>query len=248
MAAESGLEAAAVNAPLAYVPAVAAGADDVALATGADASADAQRLLDRWCRALVVRVLPHAPGAPAADRSPVGEFADPRRNSRLTTTPSVAFRERFKVSNQGTGGPGWQNFLGSRPAGDAPASSVRRRTRAGDHALRTFSALRPSCPAVLPRLGRRVGIAQARDRAGSRAHCSIIGFEARACNRLPMRDEHCCSTPTCFRCRPVAAAWLEQMLADFFGVPVAIDVRRRAWYPLSAPRSRNWRHEVRRRS
>ncbi|HEY7237370.1 MAG TPA: type VI secretion system baseplate subunit TssG [Gemmatimonadaceae bacterium] len=248
MAAESGLEAAALKAPPAYVPPVAAGTDDVALATGADASADAQRLLDRmlaepWsfeffqAMHLLERLQP--------DRSPVGEFADPRQEfARLTTTPSVAFpASEIQSLESRNGQPRMAvNFLGlTGPQGMLPLAYslyVAERVRAGDHALKDFLGIFDH--RVLSLFYRawektHVGVSHGQGSRDwlTRALLDLVGFGSEAFrNRLPMRDEALLfyagllSVPS----RPAAA--LEQMLADFFGVPVAIEQFVGAWYPL----------------
>jgi type VI secretion system protein ImpH len=246
MAAESGLEAAAVDAPLAYVPPAAVGTD-VPVAD-VEVSADARRLLDRlyaepWAfeffqaMQLLERLQP--------ERTAVGTFGDPSQEAvRLTTSPSVAFpASEIQALVDRDGQPRLTvNFLGlTGPQGVLPLAYslyVAERVRAGDHALKDFLGIFDHrMLSLFYRAWEKthVGVAHgdgSRDWL-TRHLLDLVGFGGDALqHRLPMRDEVLLYYAGLLGLRTRPAAGLEQMLTDFFGVPVAVEQFVGAWYPL----------------
>jgi type VI secretion system protein ImpH len=246
MAGESGLETAAVGGALSYVPPTTAG-DDVALKSAASRTADESILLERlyaepWsfdffqALHLLERLQP--------ELAPVGEYADPRKEAvRLTSTPSVAFpASEIQALNPATTPPRMAvNFLGlTGPQGMLPLAYslyVAERVRAGDHALKEFLGIFDH--RVLSLFYRawektHVGVAHGEKRDWLTKHLlDLVGLGNQALRqRLPLKDEALLfyagllSLPT----RPAGA--LEQLLADFFDVPVHIEQFVGAWYPL----------------
>ena len=247
MAAESGLEAAAVDAPLAYVPRAGAIAD-VEVPVGAESAAEARRLLDRlfaepWsfdffqAMHLLERLQP--------GRTAIGGFADPRQEAvRLTTATSVAFpASEIQGLERPDGQPRMAvNFFGlSGPQGVLPLAYslyVADRVRAGDHALKEFLGIFDHrMLSLFYRAWEKTHVsvsygAPSRDWL-TRSLLDLVGLGSAALrDRLPLSDEALLfytgllSVPT----RP--AIGLEQMLGDFFGVPVTIEQFVGAWYPL----------------
>lgn len=247
MAAESGLEGAAVVAPRAYVPPSDTGAD-VEVAVGAQPSVDARRLLARlfaepWsfdffqAMHLLDRLQP--------ERTAIGGFADPRQEAvRLTTATSVAFpASEIQGLETRNGQPRMAvNFLGlSGPQGTLPLAYslyVAERVRAGDYALKDFLGIFDH--RILSLFYRawektHVGVSHgdpSRDWL-TRSLLDLVGLGGDALrNRLPIPDDALLfytgllSVPT----RP--AIGLEQILADFFEVPVSVEQFVGAWYPL----------------
>jgi len=247
MAAESGLEAAAVAATDAYVPMPSAVADGSAHALG-ETPLEARRLLDRlfaepWsfeffqAMHLLERLQP--------ERADVGGFADPRQETvRLTSTPSVAFpaseiqglelldeQPRMAV-----------NFLGlTGPQGMLPLAYslyVAERVRAGDHALKDFFGIfEHRMLSLFYRAWEKTHVSVSHGDASrdwlTRSLLDLVGLGSAALrDRLPLSDDALLfytgllSVPT----RP--AIGLEQMLTDFFGVPVSVEQFVGAWYPL----------------
>jgi type VI secretion system protein ImpH len=247
MAAESGLEAAAVTAPLAYVPA-AAPADAPAFEADLDSSAEAQRLLDRlfaepWsfeffqAMHLLERLQP--------DRTAVAGFGDPRQEAvRLTTAPSVAFpASEIQGLDRRDGQPRMAvNFLGlTGPQGTLPLAYslyAAERVRAGDHALKEFLGIfdhRVLSLFYAAWKKTHVDVAHGHPAHDwlSRNLLDLVGFGGDALrHRLPIDDgallfyTGLLSLPT----RP--ATGLEQLLGDFFAVPVTVEQFVGAWYPL----------------
>jgi len=250
MAAESGLEAAAVNAGLAYVPVPSASADGTrgSLKADVEAPAEAQRLLDRlfaepWsfeffqAMHLLERLQP--------ERTGVGGFGDPRQEAvRLTSAPSVAFpASEIQGLEKRDGQPQMAvNFLGlTGPQGTLPLAYslyVAERVRAGDHALKEFLGIFDHrMLSLFYRAWKKTHVGVAHGDASrdwlSRNLLDLVGFGGDALQRrLPVDDAALLfytgllSLPT----RP--ATGLEQLLADFFGVPVTVEQFVGAWYPL----------------
>ena len=246
MAGESGLETAAVGGALSYVSPPTTG-DDVALTSAHPRTADESILLERlfaepWsfdffqALHLLQRLQP--------ERAPVGEFADPRQEvARLTTSPSVAFpASEIQSLNSATTPPKMAvNFLGlTGPQGMLPLAYslyVAERVRAGDHALKEFLGIFDHrALSLFYRAWEKthVGVAHGEKRDWLTKHLlELVGLGNEALrHRLPMKDEALLfyagllSLPT----RPAGA--LEQLLADFFGVPVSVEQFVGAWYPL----------------
>jgi type VI secretion system protein ImpH len=250
MAAKSGLETASVTAPSGYVPPRAPTAD-VSIAAGVHAPAEGRRLLaemvaEPWSFEffqaidLLERLQPR--------HAPIGEFADPREEAaRLTTTPSVAFpASEIQNLQMRDGQPQMAvNFLGlTGPQGTLPLSYslyVAERLRAGDRALKDFFGIFDHrILSLFYRAWKKTHVATSQGQPSrdwlTRALRDLIGFGGNALrDRLPVQDDALLfyagllSVPT----RPAAA--LEQMLADFFGVPIAIEQFVGAWYPLERP-------------
>ena len=148
MAAESGLEAAAVEAPapprLPYAP---SSGEEAAHAVTADedVSADVRRLLDRlfdepWTFEFFQAV--HLLERLQPDRQRIGGFGDPRQEAvRLTSSTSVAFpASEIQGIDLRDGQPRMAvNFLGlTGPQGVLPLTYslyVAERARAGDNAI-----------------------------------------------------------------------------------------------------------------
>jgi type VI secretion system protein ImpH len=247
MAAESGLEAPAVGVPRAYVAPANAPAD-VEVETSADAPEEAQRLLDRlfaepWsfdffqAMHLLERLQP--------ERSPIGGFADPRKEAvRLTTSASVAFpASELQHLEWRDGQPRMAvNFLGlTGPQGVLPLAYslyVAERARAGDHALKEFLGIFDHrMLSLFFRAWEKTHISVAHgDRSRdwlTRSLLDLVGLGNDGLRgRLPVTDDALLfytgllSVPT----RP--AIGLEQMLGDFFDVPVSVEQFVGAWYPL----------------
>ncbi|HEY2377838.1 MAG TPA: type VI secretion system baseplate subunit TssG [Gemmatimonadaceae bacterium] len=179
------------------------------------------------------------------DRASVGEFADPRQEAvRLTASPSVAFpASEIQALNTATTPPRMAvNFLGlTGPQGALPLAYslyVAERVRAGDHALKDFLGIFDH--RVLSLFYRawektHISVSHGDEKRDwlTRHLLDIVGLGNEALrDRLPLGDQALLfyagllSLPT----RPAGA--LEQLLADFFGVPVSIEQFVGAWYPL----------------
>ena len=204
MAGESGLETAAVGGALSYVPAATA-ADDVALSSTVERTADESLLLDRlyaepWsfdffqALHLLERLQP--------DRVAVGAFGDPRQEAvRLTTTTGVGFpASEIQALNGATTPPRLAvNFLGlTGPQGALPLAYslyVAERVRAGDHALKEFLGIFDH--RILSLFYRawektHVGIAHGEEKRDwlTRHLLELVGLGNEALrDRLPMQDE-----------------------------------------------------------
>jgi len=247
MASESGLEAAAVEVPLAFVP-PASEREDVAIASADDGRVDARRLLDRlfaepWTFEFFQAM--HLLDRLQPERSAIGGFGDPAQEAvRLTTSSAVAFpASEVQSLELRDGQPRMAvNFLGlSGPQGTLPLAYslyVAERTRAGDHALKEFLGIFDHrMLSLFYRAWEKTHVTvshgdPARDWL-TRRMLDLVGLGGEALRaRLPLSDEALLfytgllSLPT----RP--AIGLEQMLGDFFGVPVNVEQFVGAWYPL----------------
>jgi type VI secretion system protein ImpH len=246
MAGESGLEAAAVTSTVEYVPPTQVG-DDVPIASAAPAVAEGRQLLEQlaaepWTFEFFEAVqLLHRlqPG-----RAPVGGFADPRHEAvRLTTAASVAFPASEIQSVSGATPPRMAvNFLGlTGPQGTLPLAYslyVAERVRAGDHALKEFLGIFDH--RVLSLFYRawektHIEVAHGDEKRDwlTRHLLDLVGLGHESLReRLPLDDRALLfyagllALPT----RPAGA--LEQLLADFFGVPVSMEQFVGGWYPL----------------
>ena len=247
MAGESRLESAAVTTTVEYVPPTRVG-DDVSIASATPNAAEGRQLLEQlfaepWTFEFFEAVqLLHRlqPG-----RAPVGGFAEPRHEAiRLTTATSVAFpASELQSLSGGTTPPRMAvNFLGlTGPQGVLPLAYslyVAERVRAGDHALKEFLGIFDHrILSLFYRAWEKTHIEVAhgdpkRDWL-TRHLLDLIGLGHEALrDRLPM-DDHALlfyagllALPT----RPAGA--LEQLLSDFFGVPVCLEQFVGAWYPL----------------
>jgi type VI secretion system protein ImpH len=248
MAGESGLEAAAVAAS--YAPSVAddEGAEAPVAAADAATSPEARALLARlfaepWGFEFFQAV--HLLERLQPDRLPVGRFGDPQREAvRLTTSLGVAFpASEIQALDDKEGQPRMAvNFLGlTGPQGLLPLAYslyVGERARAGDHAMKDFLGIFDHrMLSLFYRAWEKthVGVThggESRDWL-TRHLFNLVGLGGDALRgRLPLADEALLfyagllSLPT----RP--AAGLEQLLGDFFGVPVEVEQFVGAWYPL----------------
>lgn len=247
MAGEGGLEAAAVSPTIEYVPPAHVG-DDVPIASATPGAAEGRALLERlfaepWtfeffeAVQLLHRLQP--------SREPIGGFAEPRHEAlRLTTSTSVAFpASEIQSITAGTTPPRMAvNFLGlTGPQGTLPLAYslyVAERVRAGDHALKEFLGIFDHrILSLFYRAWEKTHIEVAHGDAKrdwlTRHLLDLVGLGHEALrDRLPLDDRALLfysgllALPT----RPAGA--LEQMLADFFGVPVRIEQFVGAWYPL----------------
>ena len=241
MASESGVEAAAVTAS--YVP-------PVARAAGAETREEIQvdSLLTRlfaepWTFEFfqAVRLLEQF----YPDRAPIGEFEEPRQESvRFTTSTSVGF-PASEIQSLDAGEPPRMavNFLGlTGPQGMLPLAYslyVAERVRAGDHALKNFLEIFDHrILSLFYRAWEKTHVSFGYDRAGrdwlTRHLLDLVGLGTSAMQgRLPIPDSALLSYAGIFSTATHSAAGLEQMLADYFGVPVAVQQFVGAWYPLT---------------
>lgn len=247
MAAESGLEAAAVDAPLAYTP---SSGEEVERAAPADESlpADARRLLDRlfeepWTFEFFQAV--HLLEQLQPDRTSIGGFGDPRREAvRLTTATSVAFpASEIQGLELRDGQPRMAvNFFGlTGPQGILPLAYslyVAERARAGDNAIKEFFGIFDH--RMLSLFFRawektHAGIAHgdpARDWL-TKHLANLVGMSGEALrDRMPFADDVLLYYTGLLGLPSRPAVGLEQLLTDFFGVSVTIEQFVGAWYPL----------------
>lgn len=249
MAAESGLETTSVDAPVApaYVPTTAGDAER-ALAAAGSLSPDAERLLDRlfaepWAFEFFQAV--HLLERLQTDRAPIGGFGDPREEAvRLTTATSVAFpASEIQGLERRDGQPRMAvNFLGlTGPQGMLPLTYslyVAERGRAGDNAIKEFFGIFDH--RVLSLFFRawektHVGVSPAhRSRDWLSTHLfDLLGLSGDALRgRMPFADDVLLFYTGLLGLPTRPAAGLEQLLEDFFGVPVSIEQFVGAWYPL----------------
>jgi type VI secretion system protein ImpH len=247
MAAESGLEAAAVEASLAYTP---SSGEEVERDVSVDEplSTDARRLLDRlfeepWSFEFFQAV--HLLEQLQPDRLRIGGFGDPRREAvRLTTSTSVAFpASEIQGLERRNDQPRMAvNFLGlTGPQGTLPLTYslyVADRARAGDHAIKEFLGIFDH--RILSLFFRawektHAGIAHgdpARDWL-TKHLSNLVGMSVEALRgRMPFDDDVLLYYTGLFGLPTRPAAGLEKLLTDFFDVPVQIEQFVGAWYPL----------------
>jgi type VI secretion system protein ImpH len=247
MAGESGLETAALDTAIPYVLPESVPAN-VSPLSALPSTAEERRLLARlfeepWTFDFFQAV--HLLERLQPDRAAIGEFGDPRQEAvRLTTSASVAFPASEIQGLDGTDAPPRMavNFLGlTGPQGLLPLSYslyVAERIRAGDHALKDFLGIFDHrALSLFYRAWEKTHVATSHGDAKrdwlTRHLFELIGMGNPAVRgRLPISDEALLfysgllALPT----RPAGA--LEQMLADFFGVPVEVQQFVGAWYPL----------------
>jgi type VI secretion system protein ImpH len=247
MAAESRLEAAAVAAPPAYAPSLDEEAERAA-PPDESISPDARRLLDRlfaepWSFEFFQAV--HLLEQLQPDRLRIGGFADPRREAvRLTTATNVGFpASEIQGIQLRDGQPRMAvNFLGlTGPQGTLPLSYslyLAERARAGDHGIKEFLEIFDH--RILSLFFRawektHAGIAHgdsSRDWLANHL-ADLVGMSGDALRgRLPFDDDSLLFYTGLFGLPTRPAAGLEQLLADFFDVPVEIEQFVGAWYPL----------------
>jgi type VI secretion system protein ImpH len=181
------------------------------------------------------------------DRAAIGEFGDPRQEAvRLTTSTSVAFpASELQGLDASTTSPRMMvNFLGlTGPQGLLPLAYslyVAERVRAGDHALKDFLGIFDHrALSLFYRAWEKTHVTRSHGDTNrdwlTRHLFDLIGFGSDAVRaRLPLTDEALLfyagllALPT----RPAGA--LEQLLSDFFGVPVSVEQFVGAWYPIEA--------------
>jgi type VI secretion system protein ImpH len=242
MGTESGLEAAAVSG---YEPSAESGAERPAVPN--------PELLDRLrthpyafeffqAVRLLERLLP--------GRTPVGGFGDPQDEAvHFKVASSVAFpaSQIQALQDEGPDEP-WRltvNFLGlTGPQGILPLDYslyLAERERVGDRAAREFFDIFNHRAISLMHTAwarSQAAVAHERDRRDRMTHylLDLVGLGTTGLERrFPLPSEPLlfyaglCMLPT----RPVAG--LEQLLADYFGVPVAIEQFVGAWYPVDRP-------------
>lgn len=243
MAGESGLEAAAVTARPSVAAPTSALAADVEVAASMDERALLARLLEEpWAFDFfqAVNVLQRL----APERAAIGGFADPREESvRLTTASRVAFPASELQGLDATASPPRMtvNFMGlTGPQGALPLAYslyAAERVRAGDTALKEFLGLFDHrMLSLFYRAWEKThpDVTHGGDRDWMTRHLlDLIGLGGEAMrDRLPIPDDALLfyagilALPT----RPAAA--LEQLLGDYFGVPVAVEQFVGAWYAL----------------
>jgi len=225
MAAESGMEAAGV-APSPPPPPTELGEDPTAFEFF-----QAVRLLERG----------------RADRQRVGGFGDPDAEvARFSAHASTAFPPgEIQALELPPGAPARMsvNFLGLiGPLGVLPyhyTLLVVERLRARDRALQAFlDIFHHRITSLFYRAWEKHHFAVASERDGRDAvsehlrdivGLGIEGFR----NRMAVRDESLLFYAGLLAAQPRSAVALEQLVADFFGVPVAIDQFVGGWSPLS---------------
>ena len=246
MAGESGLEAAAVTAPYAPAPgaATSAHATDVEVAASGDERELLARLLaEPWAFEFFQAVYLMERLHP--EHGAIGGFADPRHESvRLTTATSVAFPASELQGMDATAKPPRMtvNFMGlTGPQGALPLTYslyAAERVRAGDTALKDFLGIFDHRMLSLfyrawEKTHPDITYGHA-DRDWLTRHLlDLVGLGGEELQgRLPIPDDALLyyagilALPT----RPAAA--LEQMLADYFSVPVTVEQFVGAWYAL----------------
>jgi type VI secretion system protein ImpH len=249
MAAESRLESTALDAPApaAYGPSGIADAE-VALPAAVTRSPGAERMLDRlfaepWMFEFFQAV--HLLEALQSERTAIGAFGDPRQEAvRLTTALSVAFpASEIQGLELRDGQPRMAvNFLGlTGPQGALPLAYsmyAADRARAGDHAFKEFLGIFDHrVLSLFYRAWEKTHVGVARENPSrdwlTEHLLDLVGFSAEPLrNRLPFDDEVLLFYAGLLRLPTRPAAGLEQLLADFFGVPVTIEQFVGAWYPL----------------
>lgn len=241
MASESGLEAAAVTAS--YVPPL---APDGEARTTDEVPADAllMRLFaEPWAFEFfqAVRLLEQL----QPDRAPVGAFEEPRQETvRFTTASSVAFPASELQSLEASKPPRMAvNFLGlTGPQGMLPLAYslyVAERQRAGDHALKSFLEIFDHrILSLFYRAWEKTHVSVSYARTGrdwlTRYLLDLVGLGTHGLQgRLAVPDDALLAYAGLFSASSHSAAGLEQLLGDYFGVPVSLQQFVGGWYPLS---------------
>jgi type VI secretion system protein ImpH len=192
------------------------------------------------------------------DRDPVGEFGEPGNEAvRFQTSARVGFpaSQIQSLEQGGEGEPAHMtvNFLGlTGPQGMMPLEYslyAAQRTRAGDHAMKDFLSLfdhrmislfyrawsrSRADVALQPRTDEREDLAQRRDWI-TRHLLDLTGLGTEAVrHKLPFDDTMLLHYVGLLALPSRPAAALEQLLADYFDVPVEVEQFIGAWYPLEA--------------
>jgi len=181
------------------------------------------------------------------ERAPVGGFEEPRQEAvRFSTATSVAFPASQIQALDASDPPRMTvNFFGlTGPQGMLPLAYslyVAERERAGDHALKSFLEIFDHrLLSFFYRAWEKTHIAAAYE-AGrgqrtwlTRHLLDLVGLgTAPMQGRLPVADDTILAYAGLFSGSVHSAAGLEQMLADYFAVPVSVEQFVGAWYPLS---------------
>ena len=248
MAGESGLEAAAVAAT--YAPSRPVEEHVATSDTAGETPEDGRELLARlfaepWSFEFFQAV--HVLEGLRRERTPIGGFGDPRQETvRLTTATNVAFpaSEIQAIDQRDAQLRMTVNFLGlTGPQGALPLAyslHVAERARAGDHALKEFLGIFDHrLLSLFYRAWEKTHVDVAYGESErdwlTRHLLDLVGIGTDGLrDRLAVRDESLLfysglmSLPT----RP--AAGLEQLVSDYFGVPVVVEQFVGAWYPLEA--------------
>lgn len=190
----------------------------------------------------VVRVLERL----LPDRLPVGEFGNPADEVvRFVVNPSIAFpaSEVQALEQRPDEAPRLMvNFMGlTGPTGVLPydySLTVSERARAKDQTLRDFlDIFHHRMISLFYRAWEkhRFTVAHERDQHDrvTRHLLDLVGLGTGGLQRrLAVRDESLLFYSGLLALRPRPAVALEQMLEDYFGVPVEIEQFVGGWYPL----------------
>lgn len=182
------------------------------------------------------------------DREPVGHFGEPAEEVvHFAVNPETAFpASEIRDLELPGGGPGRLavNFIGlTGPEGVLPyyySLLVSERLRAHDPTLRDFLDLfHHRIVSLFYRAWEkhRFGVAYERDRRDrfTRHLKDLLGLGADALQeRLGIRDEALLFYAGLFGPQQRSAGALQQLLEDYFGVPVEVEQFVGAWYRLSA--------------
>jgi type VI secretion system protein ImpH len=241
MASESRLEAAAVAAS--YVPPLTHG-DEARTTDETQTDTLLTRLFaEPWSFEFfqAVRLLEQL----QAERAPVGDLEEPRNESvRFTTATSVAFPASEIQSLESSEPPRMAvNFLGlTGPQGMLPLAYslyVAERQRAGDHAMKSFLEIFDHrILSLFYRAWKKTHVSAVYNRDGrdwlTRHLLDLVGLGTDGLQgRLPIPDSALLAYAGLFASSSHSAAALEQLLSDYFGVPVAVQQFVGAWYPLT---------------
>jgi len=162
---------------------------------------------------------------------------------RFATAPSVAF-PASEIQSLDAGQPPRMavNFLGlTGPQGTLPLAYslyVAERLRAGDHALKSFLEIFDHrMLSLFYRAWEKTHVTVAHTRRSrdwlTRQLLDLVGLGTPAMRgRLSIPDSAVLAYAGIFAASTRSAAGLEQILGDYFGVPVTVQQFIGAWYPL----------------
>ena len=182
----------------------------------------------------------------ASDRAPVGGFGDPRSEVvRFTVPPSLAFpASEIQSLELEEAGPARMsvNFLGlTGPVGVLPhayTQQVAERARARDTALRDFlDIFHHRLISLFYRAWEKhhFGVRHERERHDPLAEhvADLVGLGTPGLRqRLGVRDESLLFYSGLLASHRTSALALEQLLADYFGVPAVVEQFVGGWYAL----------------